>query len=184
MSTLVFTRRACLEGRRDKSTSIELCASMVAKLECHLINMVQRKQRGGGKLVGLRTEVRSGERSEDSVRPRTFVSFLGTKCTLASVMGTRALRDRTEEVRMRGGGLPPERGTVDSSLERDYRRGRRGCPGGRALASAQARARIRGDHVGLEGGRCGGTPSDDSSASFRSSKKQESGDPGALQLSL
>ena len=38
MSTLVFTRRACLEGRRDKSTSIELCASMVAKLECHLIN--------------------------------------------------------------------------------------------------------------------------------------------------
>ena len=25
-------------GRRDKSTSIELCASMVAKLECHLIN--------------------------------------------------------------------------------------------------------------------------------------------------
>ena len=39
MSTLVFTRRACLEGRRDKSTSIELCASMVAKLECHLINM-------------------------------------------------------------------------------------------------------------------------------------------------
>ena len=37
MSTLVFTRRACLEGRRDKSTSIELCA-MVAKLECHLIN--------------------------------------------------------------------------------------------------------------------------------------------------
>ena len=38
MSTLVFTRCACLEGRRDKSTSIELCASMVAKLECHLIN--------------------------------------------------------------------------------------------------------------------------------------------------
>ena len=38
LSTLVFTRRACLEGRRDKSTSIELCASMVAKLECHLIN--------------------------------------------------------------------------------------------------------------------------------------------------
>ena len=38
MSTLVFTRRARLEGRRDKSTSIELCASMVAKLECHLIN--------------------------------------------------------------------------------------------------------------------------------------------------
>ena len=49
MSTLVFTRRACLEARRDKSTSIELCASMVAtsielcasmvaKLECHLIN--------------------------------------------------------------------------------------------------------------------------------------------------
>ena len=37
MSTLVFTT-ACLEGRRDKSTSIELCASMVAKLECHLIN--------------------------------------------------------------------------------------------------------------------------------------------------
>ncbi len=31
-------------GRRDKSTSIELCTSLVAKLECHLINTTAQLQ--------------------------------------------------------------------------------------------------------------------------------------------
>ena len=44
MGTPVFTGRARLEGRRHKSTSIELCTSMVAKLECHLLTRTAQLQ--------------------------------------------------------------------------------------------------------------------------------------------